>query len=1031
MKTKIIAAICLLFGLNISQAQISKSTTTTSELTYVKKLGVVNVSTQLKEIGTTAKKKDRADFKKPKNFIGRFPSNMILNQDQGHGPDKLRQTGFDPLRKKAGAEVIVNQDGLNSGGPPGDPSGDAGINHYMQAVNATDVGVYLKDGTLVQSFDANTLWDEVNRRAGGDPIILFDQEHSRWLITEFANSGNFLLIAISDTEDPLGEYSVYEFSTVRFPDYPKYAVWNEAYTITTNEQGSNQLTSYFLNREELIAGADEVRLIRVNIDGTGNSEGGFVVATPVDWSGKTKPPADQGPIVVALADDAWDMNQTEDQINVTTFTIDWDNDTAVSSTDGIPVSPYDSFPCAVEGQAFGFDCIPQANSNRGLDGLPEIITFQPHYRNFGTHESMVFSFVTDVTAGNNLAGIRWIEMRKTQDSGWDLFQEGTFAPNDGLHRFMSGIALDGFGNMALAYNSSGENDFQDIRITGRLATDPLGEMTLDEVILVEGENPINGGRSGDYTHLTIDPVDDITFWFTSEYPANNSTATRISSFKLQRPEFDILPTNILQPTATDLTVAEKVIVEVINGGTSVIENFSIGYRLDNNTEVIDQINISLEANEEYIHEFTQTIDLSAEGDHLLSVFTSSTQDQLRSNDTLTRLYYVQPAFDAAIEGFDPIIVDCGATETTVNIRVKNEGIERLESVSGTYMLNNGTPLPFDITTDLLSQQIESFPIIVNNLIVGNNTLEVRIESINGAADNFTFNNTVLINNILLGSELITIQLNFDDYPDETSWAITNEDDQVIAEGGPYEDADGFSTLETDVCVLDECYTFSLEDSFGDGLQAQGDPPGSYIILNQDGEQLAGLLDASFGSIESNIFCPSLLCNLDADIAIEDATQGFTNGSIMITLINGNGAGLTYSIDGGESFQSNAIFPFLASGEYDIVIRNPTNGCSFMTTVVVGDGVSVTEDIAEAKASKLFPNPTTGIFNVELMGYDAEETAIPIFIYSQEGKFIQRTFVSRYGESHKGMISLHHYPEGRYYLRCDLKENDLLLSIVKQ
>lgn len=132
-------------------AQKTQSPETTSELTYVQKLGKANVSDYLNKVKKSKKKVDRSDFKRPRNFEGRFPSNLIIDQDQEHGPDKLRQTGFDSQKKKLSVEVLVNRDGQFAGGPPADPTGDAGIEHYLQGVNITDFALYTKDGTLVLS----------------------------------------------------------------------------------------------------------------------------------------------------------------------------------------------------------------------------------------------------------------------------------------------------------------------------------------------------------------------------------------------------------------------------------------------------------------------------------------------------------------------------------------------------------------------------------------------------------------------------------------------------------------------------------------------------------------------------------------------------------------------------------------------------------------------------------------------------------------------------------------------------------------
>jgi hypothetical protein len=124
----------------------------------------------------------------------------------------------------------------------------------------------------------------------------------------------------------------------------------------------------------------------------------------------------------------------------------------------------------------------------------------------------------------------------------EIWQQGTYAPDDSvtnpLSRWMGSIAMDKQGNIAVGYIASGVNDYPSVRYTGRSAGDPLGEMTQAEHVLFTGQGPQTEaeGRWGDYSALTVDPTDQCTFWFTSEYLTSDvvvigSWATRIGSFR--------------------------------------------------------------------------------------------------------------------------------------------------------------------------------------------------------------------------------------------------------------------------------------------------------------------------------------------------------------------------------------------------------------------------------------------------------------------------------------------------------------------
>ena len=115
---------------------------------------------------------------------------------------------------------------------------------------------------------------------------------------------------------------------------------------------------------------------------------------------------------------------------------------------------------------------------------------------------------------------------------------GHYAPGltDGIHRWMGSIAMDSAGNMALGYSASNALIFPSILYTGRLAGDPLGTMTLGENSMKNGtgSQTAGGNRWGDYTALSVDPTDDLTFWYVNEYlPATSGAGwrLRIGSFR--------------------------------------------------------------------------------------------------------------------------------------------------------------------------------------------------------------------------------------------------------------------------------------------------------------------------------------------------------------------------------------------------------------------------------------------------------------------------------------------------------------------
>jgi len=160
--------------------------------------------------------------------------------------------------------------------------------------------------------------------------------------------------------------------------------------------------------------------------------------------------------------------------------------------------------------------------------------------------------------GGDRAGMRWYELRKDTGGEWSIYQQGTYAPNDGNHRWMGSIAMDQAGNIALGYSVSSETTWPSIRYATRTPVDPLGEMGGEASIVAgSGAQLDSSGRWGDYSAMSVDPLDDCTFWYTQEYYAElefffgRNWRTRIASFKL--PSCGAPPPSI---SISDVTVTE-------------------------------------------------------------------------------------------------------------------------------------------------------------------------------------------------------------------------------------------------------------------------------------------------------------------------------------------------------------------------------------------------------------------------------------------------------------------------------------------
>ena len=462
-------------------------------------------------------------------------------------------------------EGLSNQDNFNIFGfrvNPPDPNGEVGPNNYVEMVNLA-FAVYDKSGNkLLGPVDTGTLWSGFAvpdcTEPSGDPVVLYDQLTDRWILSQFTTSGLrdpskpfWNCVAVSTTGDPTGSYYRYAFPTANFqffPDYPKYGVWTDSYVLTTREFGPTVeygIGVYALEKNKMVNG-EPARAVSFFIDG--NAPGVLPLVgdglLPADIDGKQKPKTDTAIPLVGTQDDNASYGATFDALNVWDLYVKW-RSTPIASlalNTQLPTAPFDSiFPC---GPASARDCLPQpgiVNRTQFLDILSyrQRPTYRLAYRNFKDHEALVTSQSVEATPG--VAGVRWYEIDRTGGT-YSVHQQGTYAPGDGVHRWMGSIAMDKNGDMGLGYSVvNGTTVFPGIRYTGRLAGDPLGQMTLGEGTIVNGSGVqrTTNSRWGDYTDMTVDPVDDCTFWYVNEYytlVGQLSSAagwqTRIASFKL-------------------------------------------------------------------------------------------------------------------------------------------------------------------------------------------------------------------------------------------------------------------------------------------------------------------------------------------------------------------------------------------------------------------------------------------------------------------------------------------------------------------
>ena len=454
---------------------------------------------------------------------------------------------IDPLADKgvsspsALAEIKASTNGTpvdpaNRVAPP-DTTGDVGPNHYVQWVNlrfavytlTRDAQNQITAFNLVPGFpkNGNTIWSGFGGRCqtdnDGDPIVQYDQLADRWILTQFAVSATPYMqcVAVSTGSDPTGTYNRYAFSYDRsFNDYPKMGVWPDAYYITYNMFRNGRSftgnTVCALERAQMLVGG-AARQACAN-----TTAGASLV--PADLEGSTAPPAGSPNLLMSI---------TSTAVQFWRMAVNWTAGTG-TLTGPITVAGVASFSRACGGGV----CIPQPGTSNRLDSLGDRMMYRLSYRNFGDHEALVINH--SVTSGS-VVGVRWYELRNATGQTFgsanpSLFQQGTFAPTNDF-RWMGSAAMDKSGGIAIGYNiSNATNIVPSIRYAYRGPNDPMGTLGNETTVVVgNGIQTASLTRWGDYSTISVDPVDGCQMVFTSQYQpgdGNFNWTTFIHSFKL-------------------------------------------------------------------------------------------------------------------------------------------------------------------------------------------------------------------------------------------------------------------------------------------------------------------------------------------------------------------------------------------------------------------------------------------------------------------------------------------------------------------
>jgi hypothetical protein len=528
-----------------------------------------DTSIPLRDLGSSAASQAAATTRRVMPLL--LPNATIVSS-----PQKIDAALQKTTLPSVAATLGLNFEGLGQGqygfvvnAAPPDTNGVVGATQYVQWVNSSFAVFDKATGALLMGPTAgNAFWagfgGGCQNNNDGDPVIQYDKIANRWVATQFSISTTPFLqcVAVSTTNDATGTYKRYAFTLPNFNDYPKMGVWPDAYYFSFNM--FNASGTAFLgadacaaNRSAMLAG-NAATMICFQQSSAIDS------LLPSDMDGTIQPTA---------GEPAFFLDFSTNSLRLFKFHVDFTTP-ANSTFTGPTTLAVATFTPLCNGGA----CIVQPNTTTRLDSLGDRLMYRLAWRKFPDgHESLVSTHSIST-------GIRWYEIQNPNGSP-TVFQQGTFAPTTAT-RWMGSIAMDQSGDIALGYSVSSGTVRPSVFFTGRVPSDPAGTMET-EAAIVNGTGSQTGGlaRWGDYSAMTVDPVDDCTFWYTQEYMKTTGSFnwnTRIASFKFPGcggggggPTVTLSVTSLAFGKRVLGTTSPAKVVKLTNTGTATLNITSI------------------------------------------------------------------------------------------------------------------------------------------------------------------------------------------------------------------------------------------------------------------------------------------------------------------------------------------------------------------------------------------------------------------------------------------------------------------------
>ena len=410
-----------------------------------------------------------------------------------------------------------------------------------------------QDSTL-----GNTVWQSLlpgtlcANHNDGELLVKFDRAAARWVLTQNVFTSPYAVcIAVSQTatfSDNL--WFAYQFPVVQngFPDSPKFGVWSSGGTSDGDFQTWNNFgpggTGFVgpvmcgYHRAKLLAGDPSAEQICFQLTTSEDS------LLPADVDSPVPPPGTEDEFFIGSVDDVDNSHLSLYSMHINDWSSGSATMTGLNNSQLISVAPYTG---ACNGQ-FGGNCVPQ-DGGGDLPSFGDRLMYRFAYWDDRPSATVTAAPPTppplqhwlvnfSVESPTGQIGPRWFEFtashRTVPVTSLNVFQQGTYAgsPADTSYRWMGSIARDNVEDILLGYSTVSTAMHPSIAVAGRKYTDTLGMLSAEQ-FSVAGGGPAFASGWGTYSTMAIDPSDNCTFFFTTEYymASASSWSTDISSWK--------------------------------------------------------------------------------------------------------------------------------------------------------------------------------------------------------------------------------------------------------------------------------------------------------------------------------------------------------------------------------------------------------------------------------------------------------------------------------------------------------------------